>query len=127
MGLKISGLSSSGSDGLMNIFRLDVSVLYVSLDVGFLEENLLPVPHVSYYVLQPTNRIYGSHEDGREFPDGIEVLPVIHDFFERSVSPTSSRILYSVLKWGLVLLFRNRQTVHGVLLILFAISLMVKS
>lgn len=41
--------------------------------------------------------------------------------------PMSSRILYSVLEWGLVFLFRNRQTVHGVLLILFAMSWMVRS
>lgn len=40
---------------------------------------------------------------------------------------TSSRILYSVRGWGLLLLFRKSQTVLGSLFILLAISWMVKS
>lgn len=58
---------------------------------------------------------------------GEELLVKIHNSFERSISPTSSRILISVLEFGVTLSCKKSQMVLGSLFILFAISSMVKS
>lgn len=95
MGLKLSAQSSPGSGSLMNTFRLDITIFYVSLDVGFFEQNLLPVPHESYLVLEPADGIQGTHEDGCDLFDGIEFFPCVH---------SSPKILFN---WFLVSKLRD--------------------
>lgn len=78
----------------MNTFRLDVTTLYVSVDVGLFEQNLFSIAHESYLVLQATDGIQGPHEDICELSDGIKVLPGVH------WSPINFLILYRVRGWG---------------------------
>lgn len=79
----------------MNIFRLDIATFYVSLNIGFFKEYLLPVSYESYLGLHPANGIRGPHEDGGELLDGIKVLLGIH---------SSPKILFN---WFLVSKLRD--------------------
>jgi len=91
----------------MNIFRLDISALDISLDVGFFKEYLLPIPHISYFGFHPADGFRGSHKDGSHLFDGVKVLLGVH------TSPSPFFILYRVLSLGLTFLFRNLLKVPG--------------
>jgi len=114
MRLKVSGLSSPGM--LAMLFDNPVYLL------GGEEYSTPDLDDVDNAGLSPACQGLNVYPEELGCLSRGEELPL-----EVHCPSTSSRILYSVLGWGLLLLFRKSQTVLGSLFILLAISWMVKS